>query len=340
MSDSQVWVLFGGAGFIGMHLAEHLVQTSPKATVVIADIVEPGIERYGDWYVRAVANGQLLHAQVDVRDQITHPLLATGAFVAVNLAAVHREPGHAPHEYYITNIRGAENIAEWAVRTKSQRVVFVSSISVYGNTRKGVDERSLPMPETPYGISKLVAEQVFLRWRAIDAQRRLAIVRPAVVFGSGEGGNMSRLVRTVVRGRFVFTGNRAVRKAAGYVSDLCAVINWLVLRMDLQEQECIANFALPEVSNLDDYVRVIQETHGRKRWIPDLPYRLVYALATMISALPILDNRSPIHPRRVEKLIWATDVRSRYLSDNNYIFGYTLEQAFADWKHQAPQEWR
>lgn len=49
------------------------------------------------------------------------------------------------------------------------------------------------MPNTPYGISKLVAEKIHEVWQAKDKSRELTIVRPGIVYGKGEHGNMTRL---------------------------------------------------------------------------------------------------------------------------------------------------
>lgn len=336
MTEGPTWVLFGGSGFVGMHLAEHLLAELPASRVLLADIAPPRPDLRGEWYDRASADGRLQHITVDVREPIAAPELEGGAGVAVVLAAIHREPGHRMEEYFVTNVRGAEHVCEWARRTATRRVVFTSSIAVYGNTRDGVDERSLPMPETPYGISKLVAEQIFARWRAEDSSHRLAIVRPAVVFGPGEGGNVSRLVQAVARGRFVYVGNRDVRKAGGYVRDLCAAITWLVGRMDAHA-ETLANFASPQPPSLADYVGAIEQARAQRRPIPNLPYAAVYQASRLVSA--VAGGRSPIHPRRVQKLVWATDVRPTYLVEQGFPFAYSLQEACADWRRRAPQEW-
>ncbi len=71
---------------------------------------------------------------------------------------------------------------------------FTGSISLYGVSESVKDELTLPVPVTAYGASKLTAEKIHQIWRAKDANdRRLVIVRPGVVFGPGEGGNISRL---------------------------------------------------------------------------------------------------------------------------------------------------
>jgi nucleoside-diphosphate-sugar epimerase len=117
--------------------------------------------------------------------------------VIVNLAAIHREPGHRSEEYFETNISGAQNICDLAAQSGCREIIFTSSISVYGIHDKPADESSAPRPYSPYGQSKLEAEKLHIDW-AKKTGCRLSIVRPGVVFGPGEGGNVTRLVREML----------------------------------------------------------------------------------------------------------------------------------------------
>ncbi len=102
--------------------------------------------------------------------------------------AIHKTPGHNDYEYFETNIKGADNICNYARENKINTIFFTSSIAPYGAFENLKEETSLPMPNTPYGISKLVVEEIYKRWQAEDLlNRRLIILCPGVVFGKGEG---------------------------------------------------------------------------------------------------------------------------------------------------------
>ena len=146
----------------------------------------------------------------------------------INLAAIHREPGHQPNEYFDTNILGAENITEFAEKINCTRIIFTSSISPYGIEDKLKDEETVPCPNTAYGSSKLAAEKIHIAWQNRDIKNRvLTIVRPGVVFGKGEGGNMSRLVRLIHKNFFFYMGNKDTRKAGIYFKELVNQILWV-----------------------------------------------------------------------------------------------------------------
>src|SRR5690606_25460938 len=118
-----------------------------------------------------------------------------------NLAAVHREPGHGFREYFNTNIPGAENAIKLAELCKIHNIFFTSSIAPYGKSLEQTSEKSPLYPETGYGISKTIAENIHKNWLAKDQlNRRLVIVRPSVIYGPHDPGNVHRMIKALKRG--------------------------------------------------------------------------------------------------------------------------------------------
>jgi GlcNAc-P-P-Und epimerase len=324
--------LVGGSGFIGSHLAEWLVEHSLAQSVVLVDIERPkGSLSRSTTFVRA-----------DVRARLEPMLLGPPADLIVNLAAVHREPGHEAREYFETNVLGAENVCRYASDTGCSKIVFTSSISVYGPTEEAKDEYSLPVPTSPYGASKLVAERVHEVWQRSGENRSLVVVRPGVVFGPRENGNVTRLVRAVAAGYFVYTGNRSVRKAGGYVKELCRTIIWA---LNLVEERRVGrftyNFTLDPPARLDEFVQTVAAVAESNPARISIPYRSLLA-ASHVAELGarLLGIRQPFHPHRIRKLVRSNNIRPSALLENAYDFQYTLRSAMEDWRHTQPSDWR
>ena len=207
MFDS--FVIFGGSGFVGTHMQHLLREKYPQARVYVADLLADGSE-----------NSQ----KIDVRK----PIEMQGDFgpntLIFNFAAIHRTPGHPDYAYFETNIRGAENVCDFARKHGIENIVFTSSIAPYGAAEELKTEETLPTPNTPYGISKLVAEKIHREWAAENANRRLSIVRPGIVFGTGENGNMTRLYKGLASRKFAYAGRKDTIKACIYVKDLVRVM--------------------------------------------------------------------------------------------------------------------
>mgnify|MGYP001029645340 CR=1 FL=1 len=85
----------------------------------------------------------------DVRSASYTTKLPIKIDLIINLAAIHREPGHKPIEYFETNIKGAQNICNFAEKVGCNNIIFTSSISPYGIEAKMKDEDTIPCPNTP-----------------------------------------------------------------------------------------------------------------------------------------------------------------------------------------------
>ena len=189
-------VIFGGAGFIGSHLARHLVSTRQFDRVHLADIKQI-----------ADAPKNVSVSITDVRQPILRTLISEQPTWIFNLAAVHREPGHTAQEFFDTNLAGARNVCAYAEAVGCKNVCFTSSISVYGPTKGPTAENARICPTTPYGGSKYPAELIHEAWLAVSPDRRLVICRPGVVYGPGDPGNMLRMIKAIQRGYFAYPGS-------------------------------------------------------------------------------------------------------------------------------------
>ena len=334
-------VIFGGSGFIGVFFAKQLLASSRVERVYLFDH-EQVAEKPFPYRVKLVReDARIIEVKGDVRQSITWQPEDNVA-LTVNFAAVHREPGHEDFEYYETNLLGAENVCAWAEQVNCNEIVFTSSISPYGPSEQQKTEQSLPVPVTAYGGSKLVAEKIHQTWLAADkAQRHLVIVRPGVVFGPGEGGNVSRLIKAVIKRYFFYMGNRDTRKAGTYVKELCLAIDWVLQRQKSQgEHFTLFNMSMNPGPSIQEYVEAVCKVAGVSRTVPVIPYPVMLGCAYAIEAVARpLGIKHPFSPVRIRKLVRSNDIHPGFLIDNGYPYRYTLESAFADWKVDCPTEW-
>jgi len=332
-------VIFGGTGFIGTHTAHRLLQENEVEQVVLVDIHPPRTEPYAAPLQAALRSGRARFLQHDIRRPAPLDALPQADLI-FNFAAVHREPGHEPREYYETNLLGATHVCAYADAVNCSHIVFTSSISPYEVSENSKHEGSLPVPETPYGGSKLVAEKMHSAWQMAAPGRKLLIVRPGVVFGPGEGGNVSRLVHSLMKGYFVYMGNKETRKAGGYVKELS---NVFLFGIDHQKKTgegiALLNFSVQPTPSLSQYVEAIRKVGGIKRAPLSIPRRLLLSVSYPIDFVANLFSiKQPISPTRIRKLYRSTNIEPRRLQELGYTYQYTLEQAFEDWKKDKPED--
>jgi nucleoside-diphosphate-sugar epimerase len=328
-------VIFGGTGFIGSHFAEYLIHNELVDEVYLADLrpIRPFF---------SFDNNRIHYVEMDVRKPINAQALPRNVTFVANFAAVHREPGHEDSEYYETNLYGAENVCTWAESVNCKQIIFTSSIAPYGPSEVTKDESSLPVPVSAYGGSKLAAEKIHLCWQNGDSgNRHLIIVRPGVVFGPGEGGNVSRLVKAVLHRYFFYMGNKDTRKAGVYVKELCNAMWWVLQRQNTADEHVsLFNMSMNPGPSIQDYVDTVCKVAGVKRWIPSVPYWVLLATAYLIEVVARpLGIKHPFSPVRIKKLVRSNNILPSYLVNNGYPYRYTLETAFVDWKQSCPAEW-
>jgi len=268
-----------------------------------------------------------------VRLPIPHDLTAEPPEWIFNLAAIHREPGHAPHEYFDTNLAGARNVCAYAEAVGCRNVFFTSSISVYGPTSGPTSEKARICPTTPYGGSKYPAELIHESWMARDAGRRLIISRPGVVYGPGDPGNMLRMIRAIKRGYFAYPGSPHIFKSYAYIFGLLESIDFAMKRDD---RLFIYNYAESPTEPLGELVRQTKAFLGSRAPVLRIPLSLLTPAASV--AQRFLGPGSPLHPVRVRKAGMSTHIVPQVLLDHGFRFQYPFLKSLEHWQSVAPQD--
>lgn len=316
------YIIFGGSGFIGTHLIHLLKGTKPQANIYCLDIVMPGEEGVVPGIVEK--NDGVFYERVDVRKPIEWDVQTTEDDVVFNLAAVHRTPGHEDLEYFETNIRGAENVTSWCEKHNIKKMLFTSSIAPYGAAEELKTEATLPTPNTPYGISKLVAEKIHEKWMEKN-KGQLVIVRPGIVYGKGEHGNMTRLYAGIKKHYFFYTRKDTI-KACIYVKELVRFFMWALEN----GKTGVWNCTFEPAYNIEQICEAMKKATGmEKNWIPSVNGKLLMVVAAVVG--PIGGKVVGIHPARVKKLMISTNINGKKLKDSGYKFHWSLEESFIDW---------
>ena len=201
--------LIGGSGFIGTRLAERLKNQSMPFQILDKAPSSAFPEAYR-W--------------VDVRDVGSLREQMHGGPV-INLAAEHRDDVRPFSLYQDVNVQGARNVCQVAREKGVCTIVFTSTVAVYGLAPANTDEQGVINPFNEYGRTKWDAEQVYREWHAEDPKNRtLVIVRPTVVFGEQNRGNVYNLLRQIASGRFVMVGAGRNVKSMAYVENIAAFL--------------------------------------------------------------------------------------------------------------------
>ena len=104
-----------------------------------------------------------------------------------------------------------------------KKIIFTSTVAVYGFAQPGIDESGDINPFNEYGRSKYFAEEKLRAWQR-HGDNSLIIVRPTVIFGEGNRGNVFNLLKQIASGNFLMVGRGENKKAIAYIGNVVAFL--------------------------------------------------------------------------------------------------------------------
>lgn len=294
--------VLGGSGFIGTRLLDLLADQRISARV--GDL-QPS-ERYPS-----------LCLKCDVRDAASLREAVSDADVIANLAAEHRDDVRPASRYHEVNVEGARQVCIAARDAGIRKIVFTSSVAVYGFHPQPVDEAGPFNPFNQYGKTKLEAEGVYRAWAAEDPTRSLVIVRPTVVFGEGNRGNVYNLLRQIASGKFLMVGSGMNVKSMAYVGNVAA---FLVHTLSFGPGIHIFNYVDGPDMNTRDLVNHILRCLGKSGTPPRVPQSVAMLGGHAFDLAARISRRTfPISAIRVRKFCETT----QFLADRARQTGFT-----------------
>lgn len=191
----------------------------------------------------------------------------------VLLAAEHRDDVSPKSLYYRTNVQGTKNVLEAMDRAGIKNLIFTSSVAIYGLDKENPDETHPEDPFNHYGKSKWQAESAIKEWYSKDPKgKSITILRPTVIFGERNRGNVYNLLKQISSGRFMMIGNGQNKKSMAYVRNIVALIKNRLEKME--EGLHIFNYADNPDYNMNQLVSVIQKKMNMKIRKQKIPYWL------------------------------------------------------------------
>jgi nucleoside-diphosphate-sugar epimerase len=299
----------GGSGFIGTRLIQLLLEIK-NVEVINFDIATsttyPEITTIGD--VRD------LNALIQISKDID---------VIYNLAAEHADNVTPQSLYYDVNVVGAENIVKAAVTNNINKIVFTSSVAIYGLNRGTPNESLDPQPFNEYGQTKLKAEKVFNDWHATQPNSTLVTIRPAVVFGENNRGNVYNLINQIVSGRFLMIGNGLNCKSMGYVGNVAA---FLEKQLEKDSGYYVYNYADKADLSAEQIVSIVRSEMGIKACNIKIPYGIGLLGGYAFDLLSTLTGKKfPVSAIRIQKFCADTTIDSNAAMSSGFVPPYSLE---------------
>lgn len=143
----------------------------------------------------------------------------------VLLAAEHRDDVSPTSLYYDVNVEGTRNVLEAMDKSGLKNLIFTSSVAIYGLNKDNPDEDHDQDPFNHYGKSKWEAELLIKEWYENDSTNKsVTILRPTVIFGERNRGNVYNLLKQISSGKFIMIGKGENKKSMAYVGNIVTLI--------------------------------------------------------------------------------------------------------------------
>jgi nucleoside-diphosphate-sugar epimerase len=276
--------IIGGSGFVGTHLTTRLLAAGH--TVKIADKNDS-------------AKYPQLRVYADVREPDTLEKVLSDTDVVINLAAEHRDDVTPKSLYDDVNLTGAENVCNVCVKLGIKKIIFTSSVAVYGFAPLGTDETGNINYFIDYGRTKWLAEEKYRAWLASNPENSLTIIRPTVIFGEQNRGNVYNLLRQIAGGKFPMVGKGTNVKSMAYVENIVAFIEY---NLNHTPGEYLFNYIDKPDFDMNILVTEINRILGKSGKLFHWPYWLGYFGGLCFDVLAkILHRKLPISSIRVKK---------------------------------------
>ena len=289
---SKKITVIGGSGFVGTNLCKQLALKQQDFEIIDLKMSNQFPEKC---------------KIADVRDAETLRNTITGD-VVVNLAAVHRDDIRDKTEYQRTNVDGAENVALVCEEKGIDKIVFTSSVAVYGFADPGTDETGEINPFNDYGRTKFEAEEKLRKWQS-SSDNSLLIVRPTVIFGPGNRGNVYNLLNQIASGKFLMVGKGTNKKSLAYIDNVVAFIENCI-KSDIKYG--VFNYVDTPDLNMNQLVGQVRQTlYGKSNTGVRIPYWLGKMMGYVADLISRATGKNlPISSIRVKKFVSPTEFKS------------------------------
>ncbi|MCR4631154.1 MAG: NAD(P)-dependent oxidoreductase [Treponema sp.] len=334
--------VIGGSGFVGTRLVKRILESGH--TVIIAD--KRKSVAYPELWVRCdIRNAP--NETADFPESLTDAASAPGKHeeaikampmhslldvlkdsdVVINLAAEHRDDVTPKSLYDEVNVHGSENVCKACTELGIHKIIFTSSVAVYGFAPVGTDETGEINYFNDYGRTKYFAEGKYRDWLKADSANCVTIIRPTVIFGEQNRGNVYNLLRQIASGHFPMVGKGTNKKSMNYVENVAAFIEY-ELSHDSVPGEHLYNYCDEPAYDMNHLVLDVYKCLGKnKTKLFHFPYWLAYFGGRCFDLLAIITRRKfAISAIRVKKFTQNTYFVGANIKKTDFVPPVALEQ--------------
>ena len=308
--------MIGASGFVGTRLIKLLKEENPTYNLKNVDLLP------SHFFPEMTTIG-------DVREQEQMDKELVGTDYVVLLAAQHRDDVSPISLYYDTNVEGMKVTLRAMEKNGIKRIIFFSSVAVYGLNKKNPDENHPADPFNHYGKSKWQAEQVLQEWYKSHPDWNINIIRPTVIFGERNRGNVYNLLKQISGGKFLMVGSGNNRKSMAYVGNVVAFVKYMM--ENVTEGYNVFNYVDKPDFTMNELVDHVKNVLHKNIPSTHFPYWLGMMGGYCFDFLAkITGKKLAISSVRVKKFCATTEIDAQKVHSCGFKAPYTLGEGLAN----------
>ncbi|MDA9228161.1 NAD-dependent epimerase/dehydratase family protein [Flavobacteriales bacterium] len=301
-------LVIGGSGFVGSSLLSRLNLTEFK-----------NLDKNPSPFF---VDNTIIH---DIRDVSNLDIYFKGVNQVVLLAAEHRDDVSPTSLYYDVNEKGTQNVLDAMDKHNVKNLIFTSSVAVYGLNKNNPNENNKIDPFNHYGKSKWGAEQAINNWYVKNPiNKSITILRPTVIFGKRNRGNVYNLLKQISLGRFLMIGKGENKKSMAYVGNITALIQ---SRLKTNEEGYhVLNYADKPDYSMKELTQLVENKMKIKSPSIKIPYILGLIGGFTFDLIAFITNKKlSISSVRVKKFC-ATTQFDASKAHNSFQAPFSIEE--------------
>ena len=262
----------------------------------------------------------------DIRENNLVNAIPSSTKTIVLLAAEHRDDVSPTSLYYDVNVEGTRNVLNAMDEKGIKNIVFTSSVAVFGLNKTNPDESHPVDPFNHYGKSKWQAEEVLREWFSKDpGNRSLTIIRPTVIFGERNRGNVYNLLKQIASGKFMMVGKGTNKKSMAYVGNIVAFIQYLIETQKPGYR--LFHYIDKPDTNMNELVQQVEKSLNKKLPAVRLPYWLGYMGGLSFDILAKLTGKKfSVSAVRVKKFCATTQFDATAAHSSGFKVPFALSE--------------
>lgn len=198
-------------------------------------------------------------------------------------------------EYFNVNTKLTQELFDVFLESNCRDFIYFSSVkAVTDKTEHIVTEETIANPKTAYGLSKLQAEQYILN-KTLPQGKRVFIIRPSMIHGPGNKGNLNLLYQLVSKGFPWPLGAFHNQRSFCSIDNVCHVVNQILEREDISSG--VYNLADDEALSTNELIQIIAATNLKKARILSVSKKIINTIAKIGDVFHL-----PLNTERLDKL--------------------------------------